>query len=86
MSFEWILGITIKYLRRADRRNFRSRHASSLSRSTMLEKKKKIYATIRRKSQEAEVLIVLLFSKKKKKTLERWGEIETYLYHGLFQH
>ena len=63
-----------KYLRRADRRNirsFRSTHASNLSGSATLGKKKKIYATTRRKSQEEEILIVLFFSKKKKKTLER---------------
>ena len=64
MPFEWIWGITTKYLRRANRRNirsFRPRHSSSLSGSTTLAKKKKICATTRRKSQEAEVLIVLLF-------------------------
>ena len=61
MPFEWIRGITTKYLRSADRRNirsFRSRHTSSLSGSTTLRRKKKIYATSRRKSQEEEILIV----------------------------
>ena len=64
MRFEWIWGITTKYLRRTNRHNvqsFRSWHASSLSGSTTIGKKKKIYATTRRKSKEAEVLIVLLF-------------------------
>ena len=96
MPFEWIRGITTKYLRRADRRNirpFRSWHASSLSGSTTLGKKKKIYATTRRKSQEAEVLRVLLFffspffQEKKRKLLEvGCCETETYLHHGLFQY
>ena len=72
MPFEWIWGITIKYLRRVDWRNIRSlrsRHTPSLSGSTMLRKKKKIYATTRCKSQEEEVLTVIffLFSKKKKR-------------------
>ena len=75
MPFEWIWGITTKYLRRADRRNirsFRSRHASSIFRSTPLGKKKKIYATTRRKPQEEEILIVLFFfQEEKKKTLGR---------------
>ena len=78
MPFEWIRGITTKYRRRADRRNIRSlrsRNSPSLSRSTTLGKKKKIYATIRRESQKEEVLTVFFFSFSKKKkmiTLGRW--------------
>ena len=90
MPFEWIWGITTKYLRRADRRNIRSLRSHNAG-STTFGKKKKIYATTRRKSQEEEVLTVFLvfFSKKKKKkTLGMGGgcKTETYLHHGLFQH
>ena len=84
MPFEWIWGITTKYLRRADRRNIRSfwsRHASSLSGSTTLGKKNKFYAITRHKSPGAEVLIVWLFfaffSKKKKRKLLKVGCCET---------
>ena len=77
MPFEWTWGITTKYMRRADWRNIRSlrfQHALSLSGSTTLGKKKKIYATTRGKTQKEEVLTVLFFflfqKKKKRKFLE----------------